>query len=185
MSRPQNCNADRLFRKFWLQDGGFAGFFWHLEGTHPTCPQGSPPSPPRAPTPAVSRLTAAPSGQRRNPRARKEAETKPAPERRRGGGEQGGEQLVNLAGMGAGRRMTDTGWGWGDAGEEKEEKGRCGSGCALLRRAKEQEGRQWGWGWGCPHSLSLSSVCQLLPSSSMSCAGLPSGFRLSLLLSPS
>lgn len=40
MNRPQNSGPDRVFCKAELQDGGFTGFFWHLEETHPKCPKG-------------------------------------------------------------------------------------------------------------------------------------------------
>lgn len=67
----------------------------------------------------------------------------------------------------------------------EEEKGDTSQGVWFLEGTKEQEGRNRARGV-LTHSLSLSStVCQLWPSSSSSPAGLPSGFWLSLLLSPS
>lgn len=65
------------------------------------------------------------------------------------------------------------------------EKGGSSQGVWFLKGTKEQEGGDRD-GDVLTHSSSVSSiVCQLMPSSSSSCAVLPSGILLSLVLSPS
>ena len=67
-SRPQNCSPDRLFCKPDSHEGGTVGFFWPLEETPPPPQQALKARLHPAPTPAVSRLSAAPSGQLLNPK---------------------------------------------------------------------------------------------------------------------
>lgn len=64
-SRPQNSGPDRPFSKAEVQDGGVAWFFWHLEETHPKCPEGRG-SPPSWPLPLQPRFSGTPSGDHLN-----------------------------------------------------------------------------------------------------------------------